>query len=135
MIDVLNKGIYQKLAGNSALTSQLIGGGSAIYFGQAPSGTVKPYIVYSIAGGGDDHLSPTESVDVMYYVKGVADTASKAGQIAGLIRDTLHEADLTLDAPWSAYRCQHDNVIHYQETTDGKLAWHGGGSYRIRASK
>lgn len=134
MPDVLNKAIYNHLHGNSALVA-LLSGASAIYFGQAPTGSALSYVVYSIAGGGDDHLTPTDSVDVRYIIKGVAKTALAAGAIAGALRTALHEVEPTADSPWVIYRCQADNVFIYPENVDREQFWHAGNIYRIRASK
>jgi hypothetical protein len=134
MIDVINKAIYTALNGNSGVTSKLAAA-TSIFFGLAPVGTALPYIVYSIAGGGSDNDTPLDSVDLRYTIKAVTETAVATGALAGAIRTALHEATLTLDAPWSAYRCQHQTDIMYPENVDRLILWHGGGTYRIRASK
>src|SRR5574342_1164335 len=134
MIDTLNKGIYSKLNGNSAVTAAL-SSSTAIYFGLAPVDTVKPYIVYSIAGGGAENESPLDAEDVTFTVKAIAGSALAAGSIAGKIRTALHEQLLSLDAPWNCYRMQETAVLMYPETIEGKQFWHAGGNYRVRASK
>jgi len=133
VINAINKAIYQKLAGASAVTSQL-SGGSAIYYHQAPTGAVLPYIVYIFAGGGSDNSDPLDSGDVMYYVKAIARTAQTAGAIADAIRSTLHEQSVTIDSPWSVYRCQHNEVLTLVEDVEREQFYHAGGSYRIRFS-
>lgn len=136
MIDILNKGIFDALKSNAALTARL-SSGSAIYFQQAPKGVAKPYIVYSHAAGGDDHLTQTESADTVYYIHAIHESPGTAGLIAGLIRSTLHENEGTfnLTSPWAMYRSQADAIIAYTETIDGKEFWHMGNSYRFRLSK
>lgn len=136
MIDILNAGIYGVLVANSALTA-LLSSGSAIYFHQAPANTPKPYVVYIHAGGGDDHLTPTESGDAMYYIKGIAATPTRAGQIAAALRTALHEKEtsFSLTSPWVMYRSQADSILAYAETTDGVQAWHMGNAYRFRLSQ
>lgn len=134
MIDTLNEGVFNALIGNSALTA-LLSSSSAIYFGQAPLEAAKPYIVYSINSGGDDHLSPTESVDVRYTVKVVADTAQSAGAVAGAIRNALHEIEIALDSPWTCYRMQADGILMYPENIANRQFWHAGHLFRLRASQ
>ena len=133
MIDAVNKAIYTKLSGYSALTSQL-GSVTAVYFAQAPLGAALPYIVYSIASGGEDNDTPLDAGDISYTVKGVAKTALSAGAIADSIRDALHEQSLTIDSPWTVYRCQHEAVIMYPENVERDQYWHAGGNYRIKFS-
>lgn len=133
MIDAINEAIYNKLTGYSALTSQL-GSVTAVYFAQAPLGAALPYVVYTIAGGGEENDSPLDSAAVTYYVKGVAKTAQVAGAIADGIRSALHEQTLAIDAPWTVYRCQHEQVLMYPENVERDQYWHSGGSYRIRIS-
>ena len=133
MIDAVNKAIYTKLTGFTALTSQL-GGASTVYFGQAPLDAELPYVVYTIAGGGEDNDVPLDGGDITYYVKGVAKTASSAGAIADSIRSALHEQTIAIDAPWTVYRCQHEQVLMFAENVERDQYWHAGGSYRIKIS-
>lgn len=134
VMDILNKALYEHLNGDSAVTA-LLSSATAIFYGQAPTGAALPYIVYSIAGGGDDHLTPEQSVDVKYTIKGVAKTAQAAGAIAGAIRDSLHEVEPDADSPWTIYRCQADAMILYPENRAKDQWWHAGNIYRIRATQ
>jgi hypothetical protein len=137
MIDILNKGIFDALAASSAVTSLLAAGSASLYFGQAPKGAAKSYVVYTLAAGGDDHLTPQESGDVMYYIHGIDKSPTKAGQIAAAIRATLHEKEtaFNLTSPWKMYRSQADAIIAYTETIDSVEFWHMGNSYRFRLSQ
>lgn len=132
--DVFNDAIYNHLHGISAVTT-LLSASTAIFFGQAPAGTALPYVVYSIAGGGNDNLTPTESADVTYTIKGVAGTAQAAGGIAGAIHAALHEVEPSAESPWVIYNCRADAVFMYPENVDQEQFWHAGHNYRIRASK
>lgn len=134
MIDAVNEAIYNKLNGSSGVTT-LLSSATSIYFAQAPTTAVMPYIVYILAGGGSDNDTPVDSGDLAYYIKGVAETASSAGAIAGALRDALHESTPAIDAPWSIYRCQHNEPLMFPENVDRKQIWHAGGSYRIRLSQ
>lgn len=136
MINVLNKGIYDAIVADSAITS-LLASATSVYFGQAPKGATKPYIVYIHAGGGDDHLTQTQSGDVMYYIHALAKSPTLAGQIADAIRNRLHEHEenFNLTSPWVMYRSQADAIIAYPETIDAVEFWHMGNSYRFRLSQ
>lgn len=134
MIDAVNEAIYNKLNGTSAVTT-LLSSATAIYFHQAPATAILPYVVYIMAGGGEDNDSPIDAGDLLYYIKGIAETASIAGAIAGALRDALHESIPAIDSPWSIYRCQHKEPLMFPENSDRKQFWHAGGSYRIRISQ
>ena len=129
----LRKGVRAQLAAGTALMAELEG--TPIYYKQAPTGATLPYIIYQLAGGGDDNITPRNTLDVLMDVKALAATSTQAAQIADLIRDTLHDADLTLDGGWAAYRCQHTQAFDYVENVERAQIWHAGGTYRIRASK
>jgi hypothetical protein len=134
MIDAVNEAIYNKLNGTSAVTT-LLSSATAVYFHQAPTTAIMPYIVYILAGGGSDNDTPVDSGDLAYYIKGVAETASTAGAIAVAIYNALHEASMSIDSPWSVYRCQHNEPLMFPENAERKQFWHSGGSYRIRISQ
>lgn len=134
MIDTLRKGIYSQLSGSTALTAQL-SSVSAIYYGQAPHEAVLPYIVFFYQAGGTTNDSPIASADVRYVVKAIADTVTKAEQIAGLARTALHEQTLTLDAPWVCIRCQDVSAFAFVETEARNTFHHAGNTYRIRISQ
>ncbi len=140
MIDAVNEAIYNKLNGSSGVTS-LLSSATSIYFGQAPTGATLPYIIYTIAGGGEDNDSPIDAGDITYYIKGVAKStttysgAARGGQIAEAIRSALHESTPAIDSPWTIYRCQHKEPFMFPENSEREQFWHVGGSYRIRISQ
>jgi hypothetical protein len=68
-------------------------------------------------------------------VKAVSTTSRQAETLADLVKTRLHDATLTLDAPWSNYHTQLTQFIDYSERDkDGDVYFHVGGLYRIRAS-
>jgi hypothetical protein len=134
MLNAIHKALHTKLTASSALTSLLSGAG-AVYFQQAPLDAVLPYVVYILAGGGEINDSPLANGDLMYYVKGVAETALAAGNIADSIRSALHEQAMTIDSPWTVYRCQMTQTLMFAENVERRQFWHAGGSYRIRISQ
>lgn len=134
MIDVLKKGIYTKLNTTSAVTT-LLSSATAIHYTQAKAGSPLPYIIFTFAGGSDDGDTLLDSADFMYYIKGVANTAQEAGQIAAAIRDALHNQTFNLDDGWSVYHCQQKELISQVENVDRSQYHHRGASYRIRISQ
>ena len=134
MITETRKAIYQKLNSASGVTS-LLSSATAIYAQQAPVGAVMPYIVFIHAAGGDDNLTPTDSGDLTYYIKAVSKDLATSEAIATAARSALHEQDLTMDAPWEAYRCQAGAIINTVENVDKAQFYHVGNVYRIRVTQ
>lgn len=130
MIFSIAKGVGDKLSATAAITAIT---STRIYFGQAPLEAALPHIVFSLNAGGSTNRSPRDEFDVTLTVKCVAATGAKAAQVADLIRGALHNADLTLESPWNAYRCQHDAVFQYVENIERAQYHHAGGTYRVRA--
>jgi hypothetical protein len=129
---VIQKGVYSKLTSTASLTNAL--GGAKIYYAMAPVGTQLPYVIIQVAGGGHTNRTPRDEFDVVVNVTVRAASAQAAGAIADIIRDTLHQAELTLDAPWTAYNCQETDMIPtFLTEEDGRQYWTAGGAYRIRA--
>jgi hypothetical protein len=132
MYESMLKGVYGHLAAGTALTTAL--GGTAIYSVKAPESASVPYVLISLAAGGDDNTSPRNTADVRFTVKAVAGSLLTALQLAGHVRDRLHEADPTLDGGWAAYRCQAaGGAFLFDEQVERTQFWHCGDTYRIRA--
>lgn len=137
MIRAVESAIRAKLAATAAITAVV---STRIYATQAPLEAALPYIEFGLSAGGSDNQSPRDELDVIVLVKCVAtDTNSASGaatakQVADLIRAALHEVDLTMDAPWNAYRCQHESAFVYTENEDRVQYTHAGGNYRVRAA-
>ncbi len=136
MIEALDNAIYTKLNTTTAVTTSL-SAATAIYAGQAPTNAAAPYIVYAHAAGGDDNETPVDSADVAYYIKVVAKTQKQAAEIADEIRTALHgkEATFTIDAPWTAYRIQAQEIISFIENVEKTQLYHKGNKYRFRISQ
>lgn len=131
MFNSLEDGLFDTLAAGTALISAL--GGTAIYDTQAPLDTPTPYLIYSYQGGGDTNFIPRAAIDVTYQVKAVSEDQGEANDIADLVRQRLHDAELTFASPWAAYRCQHTSGFKFLENDGRKQYYHAGGLYRIRA--
>lgn len=131
MFDPIEDGLFDYLASGTALISAL--GGTAIYDTQAPLDTAKPYLIYNYQGGGDTNFIPRAAVDVTYQVKAVSEDQGEANALADLVRQRLHDAELSLASPWTAYRCQHTTGFKFLENDGRKQIYHAGGLYRIRA--
>lgn len=134
MILSIMRGLGDKLSTASGVTAIV---STRIYAGQAPQNAPLPYIDMNIQAGGDDNASPVDSLDVLVAVKCVAGNmamATAAG-CADAIRAALHNATLTLEAPWTAYDCQHETAFMYADNEERQGYQYAGGVYRVRAYK
>lgn len=128
-ITALETGLYNKLSGTSALTTEL--GGTLIYNKLAPQDVGAKYCVYQYQGGGDENDTPTRSRSVLYAVMGVAATQEAAAAIDGQIDTALRETTLTVSG-WNNYQVIRESDINIMEPdTGGVPRYRVGGIYRI----
>ena len=132
-LSTLNDGLWDRLAGDSSLITAL--GGTAIYLDYVPINDSLPALILGLQSGGPDNDSPLEGLDITYLVKCISTNSRQAETIADLVYARLHEADVTLDAPWTSYRCQQVQMVSYMEQEAQEQYFHRGGLYRIRASQ
>lgn len=122
-------GIYSKLSGGTALVSAL--GGTAIYHMQAPEGAALPYVVYSHAGGGDENLTPSRLINVVYNVRAYADDAKEAWTVMGLVDSLLHGGTVTVTG-YTNFWCARENFWELTDNTGAETIYAAGAYYRIR---
>lgn len=132
MIRAIEKGVRAKLVATSAVTALV---STRVYSTQAPAEAALPHIAFFLSGGGSTNDTPRDSLDVLVTVRATAADGATATQVADAVRAALHDADLTLESPWAAYRCQHTTPFYYVETTDRVSYHHAGGVFRVRAAK
>jgi len=128
----ISEGIQAALVGNAQLITLL--GGTVIYQGLAPQLATTPYVVFFISGGGEDNISPKDSVDEFYTVYGItSNDATLAGSISDEIRDALHEAELTFSGDWKHIKCSREQKLWLTEHAERRTFYSAGGIYRVRA--
>jgi hypothetical protein len=127
-------GIYNYLTGYSALTTAL--GGTYIYNQIAPQGQAFPYVIFSLAGGGDENLTPHRKRNIVIMAKAVSDTPLEASTLDGHLDDRLHEGSPTVSG-WSLIRpvWREDEISFTEAPRPGELVYHKGAYYRMRHSK
>ena len=123
-------GLYNALAAGTALISTL--GGTAIYNGIAPRDAALPYVVFSLASGLEENLTPTESQRLVYLVKGVATTLLQAGTIADQINTLLHNQTLTVSGATNFWTGRESIIAYTEVEPTGATVGHAGGEYLIR---
>jgi streptogramin lyase len=132
MIGAILSGIHGLLVADGTISTAV---GGRIYAGLAPYDATQPWVVLTIAAGGDINISPKDELDVDLTVKAISTDALTAQTIADAIRAALHDADPTLAGGWQSFRLQHTIAFMYSEMVDQRQYWHAGGNYRLRAVK
>ena len=123
-------GLYGALAAGTALINML--GGTAIYNGIAPRDAVLPYVVFSLASGIEENLTPTDSQRLVYLVKGVAASLLQAGTIADQIHVLLHNKTLTVNGSTNFWTGRESILAYTEVEPTGVTVGHAGGEYLIR---
>lgn len=125
----IDAAIYSTLIGDSTLSALV---GSKVFYSQAPQGTAFPYVIFFVAGGGEENLTPRRSKNKLYFVKGVSNAKATASQIDRAVSDCLHGAALTVSG-WGNYDLQRETDLAIPvENVQGTQVWHVGAYYRIK---
>ena len=110
-------------------------GGTAIYNGLAPPDRALPFVVFSLADGREDNLTPLRSVREVYLVKALAATLYKAGQIADRVDAILHGSQLSVSG-WANFWLARETIVRFEEVDPaGRTVGHAGAEYAIHVSE
>jgi len=133
-VNAIETGLFSALSTNAAILTKL--GSAKIYNHIIPQGVSLPAIRFFYAGGGEENLTPTRSVNVVYAVIGVSETSKKeAGEIADLIDACLHDQTLTVTGWTNNFWTARGGLASYHELgKGGESYWHCGAYYRCRLS-
>jgi len=136
-LNAVDTAIFTKLSADSDILAKL--GSAQIYKLKIPQkeDVTYPAIRFFYAGGGDENLTPTDSLNIVYAVVGVSNVSAKdAGEVADLIHTCLHKQTLTISGWPNQFWTAGEGKIDYYELDEkaGTDYWHAGAYYRIRAS-
>jgi len=133
-LNAVETGLCAKLSANSDILTKL--GSAKVYNLVIPQGVSLPAIRFFYSGGGEENLTPTRSVNVLYGVVGVSESSMKdAGEIADLIDACLHDSTLTVSGWTNQFWTAREGLIRFHELDAAGISyWHAGSYYRIRAS-
>jgi hypothetical protein len=127
--NVLDTAIQTKLTAGTALTSTL--GGTFIYNTNAVDEKVLPYVVFSQQAGGPDNITPSDSRDLVYFVRGYSESNSQAGTIDAQISALLHNQVLTVTGYTNYGLMRETDVSNYELSSAGVRTYMAGALYRI----
>jgi hypothetical protein len=123
--------LYSALTSDTALIDEL-GGETAVYYGVAPQGTARPYVIFFNAGGGPENTYPGDLTSERYVIKGVSDTLGKALDVDARCRAAIHKQTLTVTGYTNIWTRREAEVSLTEVSDDGTVIRHEGGYYRIR---
>ena len=127
----IRSALFSQLTSDTALVSEL-SGETAVYYGLAPQGTARPYVIFFNAGGGPENTYPGGLTSEVYVVKGVADTLSKALAVDERCKTALHAQTLSVTGYTNIWTRREDEVSLTEVSDEGAIIRHEGGYYRIR---
>lgn len=131
-IAALYRAIADRLRDNPSGTAW----GGRSYAVIAPAKIVRPYVIYSLMGGGESNDSVGEDADMVILIKCVADTLGDgmltATQIGQLFNDIERRGTgFDLGTDWVLNNCTRELTVQYTELIDGNVVWHVGDQYRF----
>lgn len=126
----LNTAIYGRLNGATAVTS-LLSGTTAIYAQQAPESAVYPYIVYSVAGGGDVNDTQRRLKNLLIFVRAYGTVNAQAGSIDAAIDTALHMVPFQSVTGWTnIWLAREQDLETVENPPTGTQVFMNGGIYR-----
>jgi len=132
--NVLNTGLYNKMAAGTALTTSL--GGTFLYYGQAPDHQATPFVVWSYTGGiGYENITPSNLVNELVFVRVYADNPALAGTIDGQLSALLHKQELTVSGYTNFWMAREQSVGFPEIDEAKKTTWMSGAFYRVRLTQ
>ena len=120
------------------IASQPAWWGGRVYADIVPEAIERPYVVYTLTGGGEANARRIADADITLAVQVVAETLAAAQTGAGYIAAALNDADLstaralTSGNDWWILTVSQQGFIHYVEDIDGKIIYHAGAQYAFR---
>lgn len=127
--NLIGSALFSKLSAGTALTTLL--GGTFIYNTNAENEKALPYVVYSLQAGGPDNITPSDSRDLLYYVRAYSNDNSQAGSIDAAVSALLHNQVLTVSG-YTNYGLMRETDIQTDElSAAGVRTYCAGAFYRI----
>lgn len=124
--------IYTKLQTRSQLTS-LLAGTTAIYNMQAPDNATLPYVVFSLAGGGDENFDAHRTKNLVYFIRGYSKvSAAQAGSIDAQIDSAMHLQSLNVGGWSNFWTAREEDLTAVETLQNGEKIWMSGGNFRVR---
>lgn len=107
----------------------------------AKTGTTRPYVVFSYAGGGEINGLRKQDAEIVLIVKMISENMAQAFNGAGRISELLNDADyssagaLNAGSEWAILHVKQEQIVHLIETVDGVQIYHAGHRFRFRMER
>lgn len=128
---MMSQAIYNKLTQGAELIA-LLAGNTSVYHLQAPTSAKLPYVIFNLQGGGAENINRSDMRNLVYFVRGYADTALKAGNIDAQICLLLHNKSLTVTGYTNYWIARETDLAIVENPPNNKPIYMAGGLYRIR---
>jgi len=132
MMNALETALFTQLTTPATALYALVG--AKVYNPIAPQPTARPYVLFAFGGGGDANETAVDRVEVVYLVKGLAETKLAAGQIDDEIRARLHQQSFSVTG-WNLLACLRESEVQLDEVVNGAPVFQRGALYRIKLAK
>lgn len=126
----LDSSVYTQLVNDGAITALV---STRIYSSQAPNEAAKPYIIFYLAAGGPENITPTASFNVIYRVESVAEDPDDAQTILEAVFNSLDGTALTITG-YTNFWTACESPRHFVDNIEGKQIYRRVIDCRIRGA-
>ena len=129
--NAMNAAMYTTMNAASSLTD-LLAGTTSIYWLQAPDNDTLPYVVYSLQAGGPENQNPSDMRNLVYWVRGYAETPALAGSIDAQIYTALNGVDISVAGYTNFWTVREEAIQAVENPPNSTRRYASGGMYRVR---
>ena len=123
--------LYSKLAGLSAVTTQLANGTASIHHMLAPKNDEYPFLVYSLQFGGPENITPSDSHEQLWFIRTYDRNQTTAASIAQSIGTALQNGTITVGSYQSVIMELDEELEGFEIDSSGNGVFMAGGFYRF----
>jgi hypothetical protein len=132
VMNELNKGIYDKLTGGTALVA-LLAGSTSVYNIQAPDSATLPYVVFSHWSGGVEPTMPGNMINKNMFIRGYTKkSAAAAGSIDTAIGALLDGSSISVSGYTNFWLKKEQEFENVDNLANGEKVWMCGHEWKVR---
>lgn len=128
--NLLNDGIFDKLAAGTALTTLL--GGTAIYLEMAPDEQAYPFVVFSHPASGPENINAASLRSQLVQVVGFGTTPMQAGSIDAAVSALLDRGTVAVTGYETIWCVRETDFTFMEILPNNERVYAAGAQYRIR---
>jgi len=123
--------LYSKLAGISAITSQLANGTASIHHILAPKNDDYPFVTFSLQYGGPENITPSDSHEQLWFIRTYDRNQTTAANVAQSIGTALHNSTISAGSYQSVIMELDEELEGFEIDSSGNGVFMAGGFYRF----